>query len=394
MLHPRPPALLVLAATVVAITAALLGALACSTGAPTDPAGVATAGNAAAKNEYHRLEQQALTEIRAWGASSDKLPDPRPGWAEKLEAFAREYPKAPEASAALLGVLQLREAALDIDGFFKAYDLLLATSPDASGVSAVFDQITTLRVIEAGGPGIFATGGEMERREAYKAAAPRIAADIEKTIAVATSPAVLANAHFAVAETWYLLDVDLDRALEHYKTVATQFGDSPWAEQAARRGAEIERLGIGRAAPDFSGVAIDGKKIRLSSLKGKLVLIDFWATWCGPCVKELPSLKRVYQRFKDQGFTIIGVSLESDPELVARFAERNGMTWPIIVDGADGGMATGPLATSYDVEAIPMSYLVDRSGTIRARRLLGDDVERAVEKLMGSRVAAVKSLPE
>ena len=118
------------------------------------------------------------------------------------------------------------------------------------------------------------------------------------------------------------------------------------------------------------------------------MLVDFWATWCGPCVKELPNLKRAYERFKVQGFTIIGVSLESDSDLVARFASRNGMTWPIIVDGATGGMATGPLATSYDIEAIPMSFLVDRSGTIRARRLLGDDVERAVEKLLGTRVAA------
>jgi len=121
------------------------------------------------------------------------------------------------------------------------------------------------------------------------------------------------------------------------------------------------------------------------------VLVDFWATWCGPCVKELPNLKRTYERFKDQGFTIIGVSLESDAEQVKRFAARNGMTWPIIVDGAQGQMATGPLATSYDIEAIPMSFLVDRSGTIRARRLLGDDVERAVEKLLASRIAAAGS---
>ena len=93
---------------------------------------------------------------------------------------------------------------------------------------------------------------------------------------------------------------------------------------------------------------------------------------------------------KVAGFVILGVSIESDSAEVARFSARKGMTWPILVDGAEGNMATGPVARAYNVQSIPMSYLVDRDGTIRARRLQGDGVERAVADLLGRRLAALR----
>lgn len=353
---------------------------------PAPPAGDA----AAIKDEYHGLEQQALAEIRAWSSSGEEHPDPRSVWAGKLEAFASAHPSASEAAEALEGVMQLREASRDIEGFFKAYEALLRIAPDAAGLPSVFEEITTMRVIEAGGPTIMAVADDEARRRAYRTAAPRIAADIEKTIAAAKSPATLAAAHQAIGETWFLLDLDLGKALDHFKAVATQYPDSPYAPQARDYVAEIEKLGPGRPAPDFEATAIGGEKIRLSALKGRIVLVDFWATWCTPCLVELPNLKRAYEKYKSRGFTIIGVSLEPDAAQVASFVSENGMAWPIVVDGTEGTTATGPLAQAYNVQTIPMSYLVDRDGTIRARRLLGADVERAVAELLGRQTAALR----
>ncbi|HEY3174900.1 MAG TPA: TlpA disulfide reductase family protein [Candidatus Polarisedimenticolia bacterium] len=359
--------------------------ISCSAGEP--PAG---RDAAALRDEYHRIQQQALVELRAWGAGNDRNVDPRPRWAEKLEAFATAHPEAPEAAEALEGVLQLREGSRDIDGFFKAYKTLLEIAPDSNGLPSVFEQVKAMRVLEAGGPTIMSAPDDEARRRAYRTAAPHIAADLERAVAAAKRPATLAAAHLAIGETWFLFDLDLGKALKHFKVVATQFADASTAAQAREYVAEIETLGPGRPAPDFEAVTVDGKKIRLSSLKGSIVLIDFWATWCMPCLVELPNLRRAYERFHGRGFVILGVSIESDSAEVSRFAARKGMTWPILVDGAEGNMATGPVARAYNVQSIPMSYLVDRDGTIRARRLLGDGVERAVADLLVRRVAALR----
>lgn len=111
---------------------------------------------------------------------------------------------------------------------------------------------------------------------------------------------------------------------------------------------------------------LDGKKLTLpDDLKGKVVLISFWATWCGPCIREIPALKEVYKKYKDQGVEFVGISLDKDPEVtrekVAAFVKENGLDW---VQTYSGKFWDDPTAMKYDVGAIPAKWLIGKDGNV------------------------------
>jgi peroxiredoxin len=128
------------------------------------------------------------------------------------------------------------------------------------------------------------------------------------------------------------------------------------AQKASRN---LERLGT---PLDLEFTALDGREINLSRLKGKVVLIDFWATTCLPCVRELPDMKKLYSKFKPQGFEIIGISLDSKKEVLERFIQTNEIPWPQYFDDAG---ERSPLAKTFGIEGIPVVWLVDRHGVLR-----------------------------
>jgi len=114
----------------------------------------------------------------------------------------------------------------------------------------------------------------------------------------------------------------------------------------------------GKQAPDFSLKALDGKTYKLSDLKGKVVLIDFWATWCGPCREELPIIEKLHREFKDKNLVALGISNE-DRDTIEKFLKNNPLTFPILLD------EKGKVAKSYRVVAIPRLLLIDKTGKIR-----------------------------
>jgi len=123
----------------------------------------------------------------------------------------------------------------------------------------------------------------------------------------------------------------------------------------------------GYPAPDFTQNNLDGKPISLKNYKGKVVLLDFWATWCGPCVKDLPEIIKVYDKYKNKGFDIIGISLDGEAtetglEVVKRFVKENHIGWEITYDGGGWGNA---VAQKYRVQSIPYQILLDRNGVIQ-----------------------------
>jgi len=353
----------------------LLAILCCLACGPQAPPGV--------REEYLQLQRRALEEARSFGAgdgSSRGLADPRPVWADKLVAFAMAHPEAPEAAEALLGAARLRSSSQQIAPFFEAYDMLLEKAPGASGLSEVFPLVATMRMVEAGGPEILHATDPAARYRASRRAAVRIVSDMQRAIEAAPGTAALAAAHYTLASTYYQLDVKLSEALEHFKIVAEQHPSSVHAASAREHVREIETLGVGQPAPDFEATALDGRKVSLSSLKGKVVLVDFWATWCEPCQEALPDLKRAYYKLRGRGFAIVGVSLDTDPNAVKTFVTDHIVRWPIVADGL--GSAT-PIAKAYSVQGLPMSYLVDRQGRIRRRALPGIEVAQEVEELLG-----------
>lgn len=115
-----------------------------------------------------------------------------------------------------------------------------------------------------------------------------------------------------------------------------------------------------KAAEDFTIATPSGGKFRLSEHRGKAVMINFWATWCPPCLEELPAMERLYRQHKDAGFTLVAVSVDADPAKVTPFLTSHKLTFPV---GLDPRM---DLANSYAVRALPSSFIVDRAGNLAA----------------------------
>jgi peroxiredoxin len=136
----------------------------------------------------------------------------------------------------------------------------------------------------------------------------------------------------------------------------------------------------GDAAPVFRATTIDGREIALSELRGKVVLIDFWATWCAPCVAEIPTIKRALNKYGTNGeFVVVGVSLDSGADVVRRFVEQRKIPWPQI---ALGPAEQNEIAKKYNVVGIPATFLIDRDGKVAAVELRGAALDQELGKLL------------
>jgi len=145
--------------------------------------------------------------------------------------------------------------------------------------------------------------------------------------------------------------------------------------------AQENTIQIGNYAPEIKLPKPDGKIITLSSLKGKLVLIDFWASWCAPCVKEQPELKALYKKFaldrKDKKFEILGVSLDKDKESWLNTIKRFKIDW---LQVSDLKFWRSKVASDYFIEGLPYNVIIDEEGKIIAINLNGSDLELFIEK--------------
>jgi len=135
---------------------------------------------------------------------------------------------------------------------------------------------------------------------------------------------------------------------------------------------------VGSEAPDFSQASPEGKQIALSDLRGKVVLIDFWASWCRPCRMENPNVKKVYDRFHNKGFEILGVSLDKDKSAWTGAIKQDGLPWKHVSDLAFWNNA---VAQQYGVSSIPYTVLVDRDGKVLAKNLRGPALEAKLAEI-------------
>jgi len=147
------------------------------------------------------------------------------------------------------------------------------------------------------------------------------------------------------------------------------------AAKKAQRG-----MVVGAKFPDFEEQDLAGNPLSVGNYKGKIVLVDFWATWCGPCVGELPNVLKTYEKYHDKGFEIVGISLDSDKAKLTSFMEKQKMTWRQYFDGKGWG---NKLAGKYGVGSIPATYLLDGEGKIIAKNLRGEQLETEVAKALG-----------
>lgn len=137
--------------------------------------------------------------------------------------------------------------------------------------------------------------------------------------------------------------------------------------------------GFGKPPKDFTFTSLDGKQITLSKQKGKVILVDVWATWCPPCVKEVPNLRKIYADYKDKGFEILGISVDMDKDKLEEYIKKEKVTWPI---GFTGKGWQDDVRVLYNIYSIPSMWLIDREGILRQFDLRGEDLSKAVAELV------------
>jgi len=182
----------------------------------------------------------------------------------------------------------------------------------------------------------------------------------------------------ALRGTFYMLDSeDLEAALTSLDAPLHQMEEYQYMSGKLER---MKAVAIGNPYTDFELPTPDGESLRVSEVhNGNVMLIDFWASWCGPCRRANPEVVDIYSEFKDQGFEILGVSLDKDAASWKKAIEDDNLMWPQISD-LEFWNSKG--AELYGVPAIPHTVLVDREGTIIAKNLHGDELREAIESLL------------
>jgi cytochrome c biogenesis protein CcmG, thiol:disulfide interchange protein DsbE len=150
-------------------------------------------------------------------------------------------------------------------------------------------------------------------------------------------------------------------------------------ERERKEGDTTKNALEGKAPPELmvkDWVNTDGKPLKLADLKGKVVVLDFWGTWCGPCVAAMPHLKELYAKHKSAGLEVIGVHTTNGGEEMAKFVQEKSLPWPVAVDADQGTVK------AFKVDSYPDYYIIDKAGNLRVADLANKELDRVIEVLL------------
>ncbi len=176
-------------------------------------------------------------------------------------------------------------------------------------------------------------------------------------------------------------------AVDYYEQLSGLLAKSDneqWQEQAKKLDGVVRRLQLPGNFIDVKGTTLAGKPLDWESYRGKVVLVDFWATWCGPCIAELPNVKQQYRRYHDKGFEVVGISLDTDRDKLDAFVEKNEIPWTSLFESDKESQGwDSPLAVHYGIMGIPTAILVDKEGKVVSMMARGPELVALLEKLLG-----------
>jgi peroxiredoxin len=188
----------------------------------------------------------------------------------------------------------------------------------------------------------------------------------------------------SIASIWLLMNelrsrLEPEEFQQLFNSLDKSIQNGQYGESVTAYIKSLKANGVNVAADDFSQEDTKGQPVKLSSFRGKYVLVDFWASWCGPCRQENPNVVKAYNKYKDKNFTILGVSLDDNRDRWLRAINQDGLHWTQVSDLRGWG---NEVAVQYGIQSIPSNFLVSPDGKIIARNLRGEELEAKLQELL------------